>query len=258
MGSVSSSLVYGYLNSNGASGGFTRTVTSISDGNFGLIVYNGRILCNGEIDCFSDTRIKENILDVDCNDSLDIVRKLKPKIYNYIDITQNSKPKNYGFIAQEVDNIFPHAIIKKKEYIPNIYDFANIINKNTLKLNKKLTSDFTINDYGPIKIKLIFIDNTNKIVNLKEIIDDKTFTINENIEGHDVVFIYGNEVNDFHVLEKNAIFTITTSAVKQLDVELQETKNTVNMQQQEINELKHEINDIKNQINELIKLSLKK
>ena len=96
------------------------------------------------------------------------------------------------------------------------------------------------------------------LILIKEIIDDKTFTINENIEGHDVVFIYGNEVNDFHVLEKNAIFTITTSAVKQLDVELQETKNTVNMQQQEINELKHEINDIKNQINELIKLSLKK
>jgi hypothetical protein len=66
-----------------------------------------------------------------------------------------------------------------------------------------------------------------------------------------VVFVYGQEIEDFHVMEKNAIFTLTTSAVKQLDTELQETKKIINNQQQEINELKK-------QVNELIKIQNKK
>jgi hypothetical protein len=224
---------------------------SITDGSFGLVVYAGRILCNGEIDIFSDFRIKQNILDINPNDALDIVRMLKPKTYSYIDATKNNKKINYGFIAQEVDNVFTDAIIKKKEFIPNIYDIGDVINKNTIKLNNKFTSNFEIKDNKNIKIKLFFINDKEKIVNLKEIIDDKIFTIDENLGDQPVVFVYGQEVEDFHLMEKNAIFTLTTSAVKQLDIELQETKKTINLQQEEINKLKK-------QVNELIKIQNKK
>jgi len=212
--------------------------------NFGLIVYNGRILCNGEIDIFSDFRIKQNILDINPNNALDIVRMLKPKTYSYIDTNKNNKKINYGFIAQEVDNVFSDAIMKKQEFIPNIYDIGEVINKNTIKLNNKFTSDFEIKDKKNIKIKLFFINDKEKIVNLKEIVDDKIFTIDENLGDQPVVFIYGQEVEDFHVMEKNAIFTLTTSAVKQLDTELQETKKIINNQQQEINELKKQVNEV--------------
>jgi len=224
---------------------------TVSGASFGLIVYSGRILCNGEVDIFSDFRIKQNILDINPNDALDIVRMLKPKTYSYIDVTKNNKKINYGFIAQEVDNVFSDAIMKKQEFIPNIYDIGDVINKNTIKLNNKFTSNFEIKDNKNIKIKLFFINDKEKIVNLKEIVDDKIFTIDENLEGYPLVFVYGQEVEDFHVMEKNAIFTLTTSAVKQLDTELQETKKIINLQQEEINELKK-------QVNELIKIQNKK
>jgi len=249
----SSKTYYSFLNcaNSGSNGLVTGTYStsapnywSITNVSFGLIVYNGRILCNGELDIFSDIRIKQNILDINPNDALDIVRILKPKTYSYIDTTKNNKKINYGFVAQEVDNVFSDAIIKKKEFIPNIYDIGDVINKNTIKLNNKFTSNFEIKDNKNIKIKLFFINDKEKIVNLKEIIDDKIFTIDENLGDQPVVFVYGQEVEDFHVMEKNAIFTLTTSAVKQLDIELQETKKIINLQQEEINELKKQVNEL--------------
>ena len=235
---------YGYLNSNGTTGMYSTTNYMITDATFGLVVYGGRILCSGEIDCFSDIRIKQNILDINTNNALDIVRMLKPKTYSYIDTNKNNQKINYGFIAQEVDNVFSDAIMKKQVFIPNIYDIGEVINKNTIKLNNKFTSDFEIKDNKNIKIKLFFINDKEKIVNLKEIIDDKIFTIDENLGDQPVVFVYGQEVEDFHIMEKNAIFTLTTSAVKQLDTELKETKKIINNQQQEINELKKQVNEV--------------
>jgi uncharacterized coiled-coil protein SlyX len=86
------------------------------------------------------------------------------------------------------------------------------------------------------------------------IIDDKTFIINEDLEkikdnDKNYIIVYGQEVNDFHLLEKNAIFTLTTSAVKQLDKELTETKKIIQDQQKQIDLLQEQLN----KINELIK-----
>jgi hypothetical protein len=38
------------------------------------------------------------------------------------------------------------------------------------------------------------------------------------------IFVYGREVNDFHTLDKNAIFTINVAATQELDRQLQAAK----------------------------------
>ena len=56
----------------------------------------------------------------------------------------------------------------------------------------------------------------------------RCFKIKETIDDeYTHAFVYGQYIDDFYVLEKDTIFTLTTSAVKALDVENQELKNKV-------------------------------
>ena len=58
------------------------------------------------------------------------------------------------------------------------------------------------------------------------------------------IFIYGQEINDFHNLEKNAIFTVATAALQEVDrqqqadtVRIAELEATVARQQSLINDI---------------------
>lgn len=54
----------------------------------------------------SDRRLKTNILDVD--NSLELINKIQPRIYEY---KSNVGKKEYGFIAQELQEAYPQAVI---------------------------------------------------------------------------------------------------------------------------------------------------
>jgi len=222
----------------------------------GNITCSGNITCDENITCnaintTSDIRVKNNINQIDINNALLTIRDLNPKTFHYISKQNNqtNKKKYYGFVAQEVDKVFSDSISKKFEYIPNINEEA-IVQGDIIILDTKKTAAFLVADTSePIKIK-IYINNKEKYVTIKKIIDDKSFQIMEAIEeqitnGENKIMVYGQGVNDFHLIEKDAIFTLTTAAVKQLDKELQETKDIVNSQQQQINNLMSELETLK-------------
>jgi hypothetical protein len=48
-----------------------------------------------------------------------------------------------------------------------------------------------------------------------------------NISEGNQIFVYGEEVNDFVFLQKDAIWTIATSALQEVDRQLQEEKQKV-------------------------------
>jgi hypothetical protein len=192
----------------------------------------------------SDKRIKYNIQDIVDIQSIHILRYLKPRIFNYIDDINNGTDPKWGFIAQEVAEIIPNAVSYNKDYIPNIFEVAEIMGKE-IKLGNKTTNDLLKDEYGfyPLKIK-----NTKEediIVKITEMIDEKTFKIDKEIETeYNKVLVYGQEVSDFHSLDKDQIFTITTAAVKELDTELQETNKRLKILEEENHHLKQQISEI--------------
>ena len=210
--------------------------TTFPDASYSLVC-KGRIACQNEIGVFSDVRIKNNINNIDSIRSLELLRTLQPKTFNYIDDDKNHK-LSYGFIAQEVDNAFSDSISKNREVVPNVYSCCSVI-QNVFTFKDYSITDLSQND----SIKIINASSTDQTVTIKKILDDHTFTINEKVEDGNY-FIYGKYVDDFHVLEKHAIFTLTTSAVKQIDKELQETKRIVASQQTEIDALKTQLNEL--------------
>jgi len=208
--------------------------------NYSIIAAGDVISYGGSFIAFSDKRTKTNVININSNNSLEIIRRLTPINYEYID---NQGYKKLGFIAQDVKKFIPTSVTFNKNYIPNVYEIVKVTNKNTIQLDIKTRDNFEI--YDIVKLKFFVVDYNGKIkkeilATLNEFIDDKCFTINENIE-HEFVFLYGQEVNDIHCLDYNQTNIINISAVQQLDKELQETKNIIANQQQQIDNLQQQI-----------------
>lgn len=224
-------------------------------GDYSLVCAN-RILCTGEIDVASDKRIKQNINLLNDDDSLNTIRKLNPVKYNHKDYFKKGLYERFGFIAQDIKEILPSCVNQVTNFIPNIYENIEIIDKNKIKLINKSKEHFYFDNLKneiPIRLKFFIYDKetnkeTEKIYTLDRFIDDKIFQLNEEIEDGNI-FFYGQEVNDFHVLNYDDINIINISAVKQLDNELQECKKIIDKQQSQIEFFMNEINILKNKIN---------
>jgi uncharacterized coiled-coil protein SlyX len=189
-----------------------------------MLVAGNLVLTNATT--FSDQRMKTNIKPVNKIQALDTVRMLQPKTFQYKDSFFHGEQQNQGFIAQDVRNIVPSAVNQIKKYIPNIYELANVYG-NRILLNHSSTKQFLNVQRGePVLIKLYDKNNMEIIVELVEIIDDNEFLISRPLDG-DTIFVYGQEINDFLTIDKDAIFTLSVSALQLIDVELQHTKQTV-------------------------------
>jgi hypothetical protein len=175
---------------------------------------------------FSDKRIKNNIVDISDNESLDILRLLRPKKYEYIDKLENTNLPVYGFIAQEVAEVLNYSSSTIKKYIPNVYQIAEISNNNIIFNNDiLLEKDISGNIFKNLKI--FDYNNQEYILNITKY-ENNIITISENndiiSDYSNNIFVYGQEVNDFHTLNKDSIWTIATAALQEVDRQLQDEK----------------------------------
>ena len=187
----------------------------------------------------SDVRIKKNIIDVEDDSALTMLRTLKPKTYGYNDVINRGTETVYGFIAQEVDEIIPQSVQKREDCIPNIYQLATVGNDNKIMC---FYQGFNTQDLDASSNTLKILDKEVKehFVNIEEIIDASYIRVDIDlsdmmgdvddsgniIEGNKV-FVYGQRVDDFHFLKKEAIFTVATAALQEVDRQLQAEKAKV-------------------------------
>ena len=164
----------------------------------------------------SDYRIKRDIIDIDDASALETLRLLKPKKYTYKDLVSKGEEPVWGFIAQEVRDTLPYATKIGSDYIPNIYELTNV-SQNVITFSEFNTSNLESN--ATILQAMDESDQTRDLT-LVKIIDDKTIEIKENLESNQI-FIFGQKVNDFVYLDKNAIFTVATAALQEVDRQLQ-------------------------------------
>ena len=232
------------------------------------LVTSGNVWFQGVYIWFtSDKRIKKNVREINGNTALSQLRKLRPTIYNNIDSTKGIN-NVYGFVAQEVkDVILDSTTSNSKDYVPNFYckgyiytiDASNhiyeITSENEFRFEKVL--DASGNEITNYKIKLYDETNKDYVCVVLHRIDEKTIRVKcekeyifSTVEEYKhKVFIYGQEVHDFHNLDKNAIFTVGTAALKELDREQQsdkariaELEATVATQQSLINDILERLN----------------
>ena len=85
---------YGYLNSSGSTGSGT---SGTGASNFSA-KFNGRIAVSGEVDCYSDKRLKSEIRDITEDEARAFINHVKPKHY----MLDKHKETSYGYIAQDI------------------------------------------------------------------------------------------------------------------------------------------------------------
>ena len=68
------------------------------------------------------------------------------------------------------------------------------------------------------------VDDTEHLVNITEVIDGHSVRVDEDLTEwteDDKIFVYGQQVDDFVFLQKDAIWTVATSALQEVDRQLQ-------------------------------------
>ena len=166
----------------------------------------------------SDVRIKENIKRLSGDKAIEQIHKIPARSYNYIDKTSKGSGEKLGFVAQEVANVLPGTITTQKNFLPSVMKTLNgtwnglkYSDDSLQNVNGETYRFYVSNDEGNDEHVFDVIGN-----------NDNSFTFDEKYEH---IFCYGKEVDDFHVLDKDQIFTLHHSAIQELDNKISNLNN---------------------------------
>ena len=199
-------------------------------GNNDYSIYCSHRVAAVEFNAFSDRRIKKNITDINDSSALDKIRLLEPKIYNYIDEKGRGTSNVYGFIAQEVANVLPYAVTISEGDIPNILRNSNVsvIDNNTIELTlESSVEELSLSNTSVINI--ITDEDKDLKCNVLSFSENNVITIENTGDFSNVTnaFIKGEQVSNFHHLNKDAIWAVSTAALQEVDRQLQTEKAKV-------------------------------
>ncbi len=195
----------------------------------GFYMYsNGNYSARGSYQAWSDIRIKKDIEDIIDNTALQMILAIEPKTYKYIDGNKSTE-RVYGFIAQQVKEVIPEAVLFIETVIPNIY--KNCICEDNKRIYVEIPIDrlgryIEISGYGKYKITKIEPDYIEVINDMhsKDIPDGENF-------------VYGYEVKDFHTINKEYIFTLNVCATQELHRRIEAQSLLIQSQDDRIKEL---------------------
>ena len=194
---------------------------------------------------YSDRRIKEDIKDIDDVSALNILRKIKPKTYKYK--LQPNMGTVYGFIAQEVREILPYATNLTRLSAPfDREDFAdaNILEDGTVEL----ASPCEQIEVGKNAQFYYETSTSTRDFIVLEILSPTRFKVEIDSEDKEWIGqtkLVGKEVDDFHGIDKDAIFTVATASLQEVDRQLQAEKSKTISLETQLEIYKNDISFIK-------------
>jgi hypothetical protein len=206
---------YHYLNRNG--------VGEVNNENARYSIHaDGRVAAI-EFNAFSDERIKNIEGRSDGATDLQTLLGIEVADYRYKDVIGKGDALHKKLIAQQVEKVFPQAVSKHTNIIPDIYQQAPFAG-GWLELATNLKKGERVR---------LLSDKTEGVYEVLEVTKDK-FRTDFQPEA-DKVFVFGREVNDFRNLDYDAIAALNVSATQQLKKEKDE----------EIKALRAEITELK-------------
>ena len=163
----------------------------------------------------SSRKIKKEETDLEDGECLNILLGLQPKKYKMIDDRNHGEDFRYGFIAEEVEEVLPSAVVSQDQLIPNIYEEATIINNDTIEITKDLEIGVEYTIYNQDEGE--GLENEYKL-NVLEILGNNQYRVDLDLSvmvgGN--IFIYGKIDNDVKQLKKDHLFPVLTSSVQEL------------------------------------------
>jgi hypothetical protein len=203
----------------------------------------GNILASA-IAVYSDERVKKNIQELDHALSLEKLRLLQPCSYQYIDKIRNNSHSFDGFISQEVISVIPEAIHFIHDTIPNIYQVG------TYKCDSQGNQFIYLSNYDAEKLEydasgnlkpyiLLYDEEDTPLydVNMVQFIAPDCIQISTDKDIPEKVFVYGQKIDNYQYLKYDTVFTVCTSALKEIDKQLIDHTNNLDHIETQMEEL---------------------
>jgi hypothetical protein len=188
----------------------------------------------------SDLRIKRDIIDINKNEILDKFLKINVKKYKYKDKKRKNK-EVYGFIAQEIKEIIDDkGVSLDHNFIYDINEYGTIeSNIITCECNLELNTQY----------RVIINDIKERDIIVKDNLENNKYRIDGYIHNYeeynsDKIFIQGREVNDFHYLNKNAIFTMNVNVTQELYKMIIDQNKLIKEKEEEIKKQNEILNNL--------------
>lgn len=226
---------YGYLNGSGNTGSASGNIA------YSLAASN-RIRCP-EFNAISDKRIK-NIKGIsDPVADLQTLLKIQVTDYTHIDTVASGSAVKKGFIAQQVEEVFPQAVITSTGWLPDIYCLSNQTGfcpeDSTLEISVAKPHNLKAGD----KVKLIRLNKeTEKTV--ARVFSDNSFAVAGWEGQYDSLFVYGRFVDDFKAVDYDRIHTLNVSATQALIKKLEQQQARIEELEKQNTTLRIENSDI--------------
>ena len=189
----------------------TSSLMSYTTSNQPISIFaNSAILTQTNFLASSDIRIK-NLSDETIN--LNHIDNINPEIYTYKDSIRNPR-KNIGFIAQNVFEHCPEAVSIHQGVIPDIMKVVDILEKNETLITVK--NDYNLKEKDIIKI-MVDEDDLSGVYTTVIYADEDIikFKVTSDERLKETIFIYGRQVDDFHELNYDYIFTLGFAGIKE-------------------------------------------
>ncbi len=156
---------------------------------------------------FSDERIKRIEGRSDAARDLATLQSIEVTDFSYIDTVVKGTGKHKKIIAQQVEKVFPQAVSRSADVVPDIYKTATVTDGWI-----NLTTDLKIGE----RVRLIG-EKTEGIHEVLETAEGR-FRTDFAADG-DTVFVFGREVKDFLNVDYDAIAMLNVSATQQIKKE---------------------------------------
>jgi uncharacterized small protein (DUF1192 family) len=170
---------------------------------------------NGGFYASSDQRIKRIVGVSNAMEDLATLMQIEVTDYRFVDSLSNGQAQVKGVIAQQVKAVYPQAVSTQTNVIPDIYALAQSVSHDA----QAKTLSLTMAKDTPLKagdrVRLITAEGT-QVDKTVTAASGNRFTVGEWAEATTGVFVYGREVDDFHIVDYDRLHTLSISAVQEL------------------------------------------
>ena len=206
----------------------------------------------------SDARIKTDLKTSDPQSDLSTLMSLEVTDYRRVDSFQQGNQHQKGFIAQQVEKVFPEAVSISAGVIPDIYAFpvALAIKEEEATFVMEKTHGLSVGS----RVRIYASDDSQQEYEVIQTDDEHTFTVSNWHGPKEALntFVFGKEVDDFRKVDYDKIHTLNVSATQELVrrvAQLEADNATLRQRNQEIREqnqgLRSEVNSIQDRMNKL-------
>jgi hypothetical protein len=178
---------------------------------------------------FSDRRIKKDLRVSSGSDDLATLMQLEVTNYRHIDTLAKGSGEVKGFIAQQVENIFPQAVTVGVDVIPDIFSKPAAIQVNGTEATLRMPAAHSLAEGNRVRIMQ---DGGVQMEYEVVRVEGNAFTVKSWDAAYtqpEKVFVYGKQVNDFRTVDYDKIHNLNVSATQELarQVEQLQAENAV-------------------------------